>query len=182
MKFCSQCGSKQIFFTVPAGDNRERHVCQDCDVIFYENPRIICGCIATFEDKVLLCKRAIEPKYGLWTLPAGFMENQETTEEAAIRETLEETTNHVTVSNLYTVLNVPEINQVYFFFRADIKTPSFEPTSESSEVKLFTEDEIPWSQLAFGSVTHTLTQFFQDRQNAHYPIHVATLRKNQNAN
>ncbi len=113
MRFCSQCGSKNISYSIPSGDNRKRYHCLSCNSVFYENPKIVAGCIPVWEDKILLCKRGIEPRYGLWTLPAGFMENGETTREAAERETLEEAGTLVTRSKLYTLFNLPQINQVY---------------------------------------------------------------------
>ncbi len=169
MKFCSNCGNS-VIEKIPAGDNRPRFVCDDCETIHYQNPRIIAGCLPVYEDKVLLCKRAIEPRYGLWTLPAGFMENGETSEEAAIRETWEEALARVNVHGIYTLFNLPHINQVYMIFRADLADPDFGAGEESLEVELFEERSIPWQELAFPVMKKTLEFFFEDRQSGQYNV------------
>ena len=171
MKFCSQCGAQSIVWQVPDGDNRPRHVCSSCNEIYYQNPKIVAGAIPEWEDKVLLCKRAIAPRYGYWTLPAGFMENDETTTEAAERETLEEANARVEILSLYTVLNIPHTNQVYMMFRSRLLDLDFGPGSESLEVALFEEHEIPWNELAFPTITQTLKLFFEDRRRARYGSH-----------
>lgn len=163
MNYCSQCG-QPVSLRIPAGDNRERHVCDACGAIHYQNPKIVTGCIPVWEDKVLLCKRAIEPRLGYWTLPAGFMENGETSQAGAIREAVEEANANVAVHDLYTVFNLPHINQVYMFFRGDLLDMNFSAGDESSEVELFEEDEVPWGQLAFPVVIETLKLFYQDRR------------------
>lgn len=149
---------------VPAGDTRPRFVCAACKTIHYENPKIVAGCIPEWQDKVLLCRRAIEPRHGLWTLPAGFMENDETTIEAAARETLEEAQARVAISGLYALFNLPHINQVYVMFRAQLLDLNFGPGSESLEVALFDEHEIPWDELAFAVVRETLQLYYADRR------------------
>lgn len=169
MKFCSQCG-KAVALHVPAGDNRERHVCTHCHTIHYQNPRIITGTLPVFENRVLLCKRAIEPRSGLWTLPAGFMENGETTEQGAERETWEEARANVTIHSLYTLFNLPQINQVYFFYRAALNDLDFSPGPESLEVELFYEHQIPWDALAFPVIARTLKHYFSDLKQGSYPI------------
>ena len=169
MKFCSNCGNS-VIEKIPAGDNRPRFVCDDCDTIHYQNPRIIAGCLPIYDDKVLLCKRAIEPRYGLWTLPAGFMENGETSEEAAIRETWEEALARVNVHGIYTLFNLPHINQVYMIFRADLLDLDFGAGEESLEVELFEESTIPWTELAFPVMKKTLEFFFLDRQKGSYDV------------
>ncbi len=161
MRFCSYCG-EGVSLRIPEGDNRERHVCGNCGVIHYQNPKIVAGCIPRWQDKVLLCRRAIEPRKGLWTLPAGFMENGETTEQAARRETHEEACAHVEALSLYTLFNLPNINQVYMFFRAELVAPEYASGSESLEVGLFTEREIPWKELAFPVVHESLRLYFSD--------------------
>lgn len=178
MKFCSSCGS-QVALRIPQGDNRERFVCTNnaCGTIHYQNPRIIAGCLPTFQDKVLLCKRAIEPRYGLWTLPAGFMENGETTEEGALRESWEEAKATLVVDQLYSLFNLPYINQVYFFYKGELSNTDFGPGEESLEVALFAEDEIPWEELAFPVVTKTLEYYFHDRKTGEFPLHNDTLLK-----
>lgn len=162
MKFCNQCGAA-VVLRIPAGDTRPRFVCAACETIHYENPKIVAGCIPEWQDKVLLCRRAIEPRHGLWTLPAGFMENDETTIEAAARETLEEAQARVQISGLYALFNLPHINQVYVMFRARLLDLNFGPGSESLEVALFDEEEIPWDELAFAVVRETLRLYYADR-------------------
>jgi len=162
MKFCMACGS-QVELKVPSGDNRERHVCISCGEIHYQNPKIVTGCIPVWEDKVLLCKRAIEPRYGLWTVPAGFMENGESTHAGAMRETLEEANARVEIDELYMTVNLPLINQVYMLFRAQLLDLDFSAGEESLDVRLYSEDEIPWEELAFPTVEISLKRFFADR-------------------
>lgn len=170
MKFCSYCGDP-VALRVPAGDNRERHICDSCNTIHYHNPRIITGCLPIYGDKVLLCKRAIEPRREYWTLPAGFMENGESTERGAARESLEEALAEVTDLQLYCLYSVPEINQVFFFYRSRLlREDGFGIGEESLEVRLFSEEEIPWDQLAFYTVHKTLKYYFADRQHNHFPV------------
>lgn len=171
MKFCSQCGGA-VSQRVPLGDNRLRFVCGQCDTVHYQNPRIVAGCLPVFEERVLLCRRAIEPRHGYWTLPAGFMENGETTEQAALRETLEEANARVHSQELYMLFNLPHINQVYMFFRAQLADLDFHAGEESLEVKLFRETDIPWTELAFPTVGKTLKQYFIDRQTSRFPVRV----------
>ncbi|MBI5429366.1 MAG: NUDIX hydrolase [Nitrosomonadales bacterium] len=163
MKYCSHCGSP-VELRLPPDDNRHRHVCTACGEIHYENPKLIVGAVPVWQDKILLCRRAIEPRHGLWTLPAGFMENGETTAEAAARETLEEANARVAVGELYTLYNLPHINQVHLLFRAELLDLDFSPGAESLEVRLFAEDEIPWDTLAFRPVRFTLQHYFADRK------------------
>jgi len=169
MKFCSHCGNS-VVLRIPAGDDRERHVCDHCDTIHYQNPRIITGCLPIHEDKVLLCKRAIEPRHGFWTLPAGFMENGETTEQGALRESWEEARANIAIEGLYTLFNLPQINQVYFFYRGQLTDTNFGPGTESLEVELFSEENIPWDELAFPVVKRTLKHYFTDRITGDYPM------------
>ncbi|MEO0444244.1 MAG: NUDIX hydrolase [Pseudomonadota bacterium] len=178
MKFCSYCGSS-VSFSIPQGDNRHRYVCDnhECGAIHYQNPRIITGCLPIYEEQILLCKRAIEPRYGYWTLPAGFMENGESTEEGAIRESWEEANATLDIEHLYTLFNLPYINQVYFFYKARLTDLKFDISEESLEVKLFTEDDIPWDQLAFPVVDKTLKYYCEDNKNNHFPFRTETLYK-----
>ena len=166
MKYCSQCGSP-VEFRIPEGDNRPRHVCPQCQAIYYQNPRIITGCLPIYQSQVLLCKRAIEPQKGLWTLPAGFMENGETTEAGACRETQEEANAVVSPIKLYTLLNVPQISQVHIFYLASLNEPVFEAGIESLDVQLFQLSEIPWDSLAFPTIRKTLELFSQEYQTHH---------------
>lgn len=162
MKYCNQCGeavSKQI----PKGDNRLRYVCSTCTTIHYENPKVITGCLPIHEDQVLLCKRAIEPRAGLWTLPAGFLENGETSADGALRETMEEANARVNIEGLYTLFSLPHISQVYMFFRGTLQDLDFYAGEESLEVQLFNEEDIPWDNLAFPVITETLRHYFKDR-------------------
>lgn len=175
MKFCSQCGTDQIRWVVPDGDNRPRHVCGNCNEIYYQNPKIVVGCIPEWEDTVLLCRRAIEPRYGFWTLPAGFMENGETTQEAAERETHEEAGARVELLGLYTVMNIPHTNQVYMMFRSRLLDLDFGPGTESLECRLFREDEIPWPELAFPTISHTLKLFFDERRRERFGVHLGDI-------
>ncbi|MEH6367092.1 MULTISPECIES: NUDIX hydrolase [Pseudomonas] len=169
MKFCSLCGAP-VTQRIPEGDNRLRFVCSHCATIHYENPRIVAGCVPIWGEQVLLCRRAIEPRVGYWTLPAGFMENGETLEEAAARETNEEACARVNGLELYTVYDLPHINQVYMFFRAQLADLDFAAGIESLEVQLFHEHEIPWSELAFPTVGRTLECYFADRRHDAYPV------------
>ncbi|MSQ68808.1 MAG: NUDIX hydrolase [Gammaproteobacteria bacterium] len=175
MKFCSQCGAGDLAWRVPEGDNRPRHVCGQCNQVFYQNPKIVVGSIPVWGDQILLCKRAIAPRYGYWTLPAGFMENAETTQEAAARETLEEAHAEVEILELYTLMNIPHTSQVYLMYRARLCNLDFSPGTESLECALYREDQIPWDRLAFPTITHTLRLFFEDRRQAKFGTHVGDI-------
>ena len=175
MKFCSQCGSDRIVWRIPDDDNRPRHVCDNCGEIHYQNPKIVAGCLPVYGDQVLLCKRAIEPRYGWWTLPAGFMENGETTVEAAARETMEEACATVEVGPLFALFNLPQIDQVYMMFLADLPRPEFAPGSESLECKLCTETQIPWAELAFPTISHTLKYYYADRAAGDFKLHIGDI-------
>ena len=148
----------------PDGDTLPRFVCANCDTIHYQNPKVVVGCLPEWEGRVLLCKRAIEPRHGLWTLPAGFLENGETVAAGAVRETLEEANARVDVGALYTVISLPQINQVYMMFRARLIDLDFGPGPESLEVRLFDEADIPWESLAFRTIARTLRNYFLDRK------------------
>tara|TARA_R110000868_G_scaffold6865_1_gene37958 strand:- start:7600 stop:8148 length:549 start_codon:yes stop_codon:yes gene_type:complete len=171
MKFCSECG-QTVSARIPSGDTRSRFICDHCETIHYQNPRIVAGVLATHKRHVLLCRRAIEPRIGYWTLPAGYMENGETTEEAALRETWEEARASMQGQELYMLFNLPHINQVYMFFRGELADLDFSAGEESLEVKLFSEEEIPWTELAFPTVGKTLKQYFIDRQSNHFPVRI----------
>ena len=170
MNFCSNCGSQHITFKIPKGDTLPRYVCENCGRIFYDNPRVIVGCLATLDDEILLCQRAIQPQYGLWNLPAGFLENGEKAEEGAIRETKEETRAEVEIVKLHVVFSLPNVNQVYLHFLAKLKSDQFGPTKESLKVDLFKASEIPWEKIAFHSTTYALEKYFEsgsDYQGVH---------------
>jgi len=169
VKFCSECGEK-VIEKIPDMDDRLRFVCPQCDTIHYQNPKMVVGSIPAFEDKVLLCKRAIEPMHGAWTLPAGFMENAEETLEAAVRETYEEAGAKLSNPHFYRLFDLPSINQVYLFYRADLVSGKHSPGIESLETQLFTEDEIPWDQLAFPVIYDVLKEYFADRKAGQFII------------
>ncbi len=178
MNYCSHCGA-EVILKIPQDDDRQRYVCISCETIHYQNPKVVTGCIPVWNDEVLLCKRAIEPRFGLWTLPAGFMELGETTVEAALRETLEEANARVNIQNLYVVIHLPHVNQVYMMFRSQLLDLDFAPGKESLEAELFHEQAIPWESLAFGAIRQTLDFFFRDRQNGEYPLHIGDILKNR---
>jgi ADP-ribose pyrophosphatase YjhB (NUDIX family) len=160
MKYCSQCGEK-VNLKIPLDDNRERFVCNHCDLVHYQNPNNVCGAILTSGDRVLLCKRAIEPRLGFWTLPAGFMENNETVAEAAARESMEEANAQSGPLSLFGVFSMPYISQVHLMFHGQLISDDVFPGIESLEVGLFRQDEIPWDDLAFPVIGHSLRLFYQ---------------------
>lgn len=174
MKFCSACGGA-IELRIPPDDNRARYICTACGVIHYQNPRMVIGSIPVWQDKVLLCRRAIEPQFGKWTLPGGFMENGESTTQAAIRETLEEACARISIIDLYSMYSLPHIDQVHLFFRAELLDLDFGPGQESLEVKLFSEAEIPWDELAFRPVRYSLEHYFTERERGQFGLHVGEL-------
>jgi len=174
MNFCSHCGAP-VELLVPAGDTLPRHVCKHCGTIHYQNPRMVIGCIPEWEGKILLCRRAIEPRLGRWTLPAGFMENNETTAAAAARETLEEACAKVEIGDLFALVNVPHIHQVHMFYTARLVDGRFGVGSESLESCLFAEDDIPWADLAFRSVSFALRAWLDDRRRGAFGLHTTDL-------
>lgn len=167
MKYCSLCGAP-VEMRIPPDDNRIRHVCTGCGEVHYQNPKLVIGAIPEWQDKILLCRRAIEPRYGLWTLPAGFMENGETAAEAAVRETLEEANARIETGELYSMYSLPYINQVHLLFRAKLLALDFGPGPESLEVKLFGESEIPWNEIAFRPVRFSMERYFTERANGKF--------------
>ena len=180
MNFCSACGAR-VERRVPPGDTLPRFVCAGCGIIHYENPKIVVGCIPEWEGHVLLCRRAIEPRLGLWTVPAGFMENGETTAEGALRETLEEANAKVELLGLYALFNIPHINQVYMLFRARLLDLDFSAGAETLETRLFAEAQIPWDQIAFVTVKRTLKLFFADRRDGAFLFHMGTVNRHDKA-
>ncbi len=176
MRFCSDCGAP-VRRRVPAGDTLPRYICDACRTVHYQNPRIIAGCVAQWEDRVLLCRRAIEPRHGRWTLPAGFMENGETADAAAVRETFEEAQARVELDSLYTLFSLPHINQVYLLYRGRLLDLEFGPGPESLEVDLFREQDVPWEQLAFPTIVETLRLFFAERRRGRFGVHTGTIDK-----
>ena len=174
MKFCTQCGNT-VILQVPDGDDRERFVCGTCEIIHYTNPRVIVGCLPVYEGKVLLCKRAIEPRKNYWTLPAGFMENGETTAQGAARETWEEARGHVSKMSLYRIFDVPYISQVYMFYLCDLDNGDHGVGPESLETGLFREQDVPWDNIAFPVVHEALKEYFADAPSAHFPVRVSAI-------
>lgn len=173
-RFCSQCGHNLIR-DIPPDDNRIRDLCTHCGAVHYQNPRNVVGVVPILGDQVLLCRRAIEPRHGKWTLPAGFMELGETTEQGAIRENQEESGARIQVRSLYTIIDVPPVNQVHFFYLAQVLSPDLDPGPETLEAAFFDLDRIPWDELAFRTVSTTLQHYVQDRQSStfdtrHYAI------------
>ena len=178
MKFCSEC-AYPVALQIPEGDNRPRYVCAQCETIHYHNPKLVVGSIPVWDEdgkiRVLLCKRAIEPRHGYWTLPAGFMELGETVERGAARETEEEAGAHFEMEGLFTVLSVVRVGQIHLYFRARLLDTVFAPGHETIEAKLFSEAEVPWEALAFHTVRETLRHYFEDRRRGRFDVHVGTL-------
>lgn len=160
-----------MIYRTPDDDNRDRAVCTDCATIHYENPVNVVGTLPVFEDRVLLCRRNIDPRRGLWTLPAGFMELGETTEQGAIRETVEEAGARIELGGLFSMINVVRAGQIHLFYRARMLDPSLDPGPETIEAKLFPEAEIPWDEIAFRTTRKTLECFFADRRTGAFGIH-----------
>ena len=173
MNFCSVCAAP-VSLTIPDGDNRERFVCTNCGAIHYQNPRIVAGCVPEHDGRILLCKRAIEPRLGYWTVPAGFMENGETVADAAARETLEEAEAQVEVGPLIAVVDVLQARQVHVFFKGKLRTPDFGAGQESLEAELFRIDDIPWDDIAFPSVRIGMEQYLRNRESGRDDLLVCT--------
>ncbi len=170
MNFCSNCGKLVKFGRVPDDDN-PRYLCEHCGAIHYENPKLVVGSLPRWEDKILLCKRAINPRKGLWTLPAGFLEMGESVEEGAARETLEEANARVEIVRLFSIYSLPQIGQVYLMFLADLKDLDFHPGKESLEVRLFRKEEVPLAQIAFTAIKFTLEKYFQNQENLNNEVY-----------
>lgn len=173
-RYCTRCGAPTAF-AVPAGDNRARHICSVCATVHYENPKLVVGCVPEWEGRVLLCRRAIEPRHGYWTLPAGYLENGESTEAGALRESQEEAGVELLLEPLYALFSVPHINQVHLLYRARMRDAYFACGAETLEIQLFEEIDIPWDELAFRTVRETLRRYFADRRSGSFPLHTITL-------
>jgi ADP-ribose pyrophosphatase YjhB (NUDIX family) len=171
IKHCRNCGTAVVYRIPDDGDVRERAVCPSCDTIHYENPLNVVGTVPYWEDRVLLCKRNIEPRWGKWTLPAGFMELGETTAQGAARETDEEAGAQIEMQGLITVLSVPRVGQVHLYYLARLLSDRFNPGHETIEARLFSEDEIPWDEIAFKTVKETLVCYFADRRRGAFGVH-----------
>lgn len=175
IKHCRACGQPTVY-RVPQDDNRERAVCTACTEVHYENPINVVGTVPVWDRQVLLCKRNIEPRRGLWTLPAGFLEYGESTEQGAARETDEEAGARIEMQGLFTVLNVVHVGQLHLFYRARLLDTRFEPGPETIEARLFAEHEVPWDQIAFRTVRETLQLYFADRERGQFELHVGDIR------
>ena len=171
IKFCRNCGQAVVYRLPDDGDTRERAVCPACHTVHYENPLNVVGTVPHLGDRVLLCKRNIEPRWGKWTLPAGFMELGETTAEGALRETDEEAGAEIELEDLFTVMSVPRVGQVHLFYRAKLLSDRFDPGHETIEARLFAENEIPWEEIAFRTVKETLEHYFADRRVGRFQLH-----------
>jgi len=175
IKHCKECGTAVVYRLPDDGDSKERAVCAACATVHYENPLNVVGTVPHWGDKVLLCKRNIEPRWGKWTLPAGFMELGETTAEGAARETDEEAGAQFEMQALFSLLNVARVGQVHLFYRARLLSDQFNPGTETIEARLFAEDEIPWDEMAFRTVKETLERYFADRRAGHYGFHIVDI-------
>jgi ADP-ribose pyrophosphatase YjhB (NUDIX family) len=178
MNFCSNCGSKVSHF-VPEGDTHKRYVCLDCKTIHYQNPRMVVGCIPVWDNRILLCKRAIEPKYGKWTLPAGFLENNETAEQGAIRETIEESGANVEIVRLHTLYSLPHVAQVYALYLAKMTSEHFDPGQESLECRFYDINNIPWDEIAFTAVSFCLRKYVENIDNTSDKTFIGHLDKHR---
>lgn len=170
MKYCSTCGHP-VGFLIPPGDNRPRAVCGNCGTVHYQNPRVVVGCVPEWEGRILLCRRAIEPRRGYWTTPAGYLENGESLQAGAARESLEEACARVEIGSLLAVVNVLHAHQVHVQFRARMLAPEFGASDESLEVALFGESEIPWADIAFPSIHFSLRRYLADRSHGDELLH-----------
>ncbi len=171
IQHCKVCGSAVTYRVPDDGDTRERAVCNACHTIHYENPLNVVGTVPVWGDKVLLCKRNIEPRFGKWTLPAGFMELNETVAQGAARETVEEAGAQFEMQELFTLMNVTRVGQVHFFYRAQLTSDTFDPGHETQEARLFAEHEIPWDEIAFRTVKETLQHYFADAKTGKFELH-----------
>ncbi len=171
IKHCRNCGGVVVYRIPEDGDTRERAVCAGCQTVHYENPLNVVGTVPHYGDKVLLCKRNIEPRWGKWTLPAGFMELNETVAQGAARETVEESGAQFELEEFFSLLNVPRVGQVHMFYRARLLSDSFKPNFETLEARLFTEEQIPWDEIAFRTVRETLKHYFADRRAGQFTVH-----------
>jgi len=174
IKFCTACGSPTEE-KIPFDDDHARSVCTNCGLVHYSNPKMVVGCIPELNGRILLCKRNIEPRKGKWTLPAGYLENGESVQEGALRETKEETRASVQIIDPYRLFNIVFVDQIYFMFRANLTSDNFGPTNESTDVRLFEEKNIPWDNIAFEVIKQTLEHYFSDREKGKFPFKIFDL-------
>jgi len=177
LNFCSHCGSSDLEFKIPEGDNRLRHICPSCGTIHYQNPRVIVGSVPIWENKIMLCRRNIEPRFGLWNLPSGFLENGETVEEGALRELKEESMAEGEILGLHSLYNLPHANQVYVHFLVALNSNYFELTPESSEIEFFDPPNIPYSDMAFSSSTFSIKKYLENVHSTNPKVHIGTYVK-----
>ncbi len=176
MKYCSQCGA-ETRIAIPPGEVLPRHMCEACHTIHYQNPKIVAGCIPEWRDQILICRRAIEPRTGYWTFPAGFMEMDESVEQAAAREALEEAKVEVDVTALFAVFTLTRVNQVYVVFRGSMRNQDFGIGDESSETRLVDPERLPWDELAFPVIRETLERYVQDRKQGTFSVHYGVVTR-----
>lgn len=176
IKFCTACGSPTLM-KIPPEDDHVRAVCSGCGQVHYSNPKMVVGCIPEWQGKILLCKRNIEPRLGKWTLPAGYLESGESVQSGAVRETKEEAMADVAIIEPYRLFNITFVDQIYFMFRAAMTSDKFGITTESSDVRLFDEPEIPWGEIAFDVIRQTLDHYFIDRKKGDFPFRIFDLNK-----
>ena len=176
IKHCKNCGTAVVYRIPDDGDTKPRAVCPACHTVHYENPLNVVGTVPHWGEQVLLCKRNIEPRLGKWTLPAGFMELDETLAEGAARETVEEAGAQFEMQGLFSILNVARVGQVHMFYRARLTSDQFDPGTETMEAKLFLESEIPWGEIAFRTVKETLERYFADRRAGQFSIHTVDIK------
>ena len=172
LQHCRKCGHAVVYRIPDDGDTKERAVCPACHTVHYDNPLNVVGTIPVWNNKVLLCKRNIEPRFGKWTLPAGFMELNETVAEGAARETLEEAGAQFEMGEFFSLVNIARVGQVHLFYRAKLLSDQFAPGTETIEARLFSENEVPWDEIAFRTVGETLKRFFADQRAGQFSIHV----------
>lgn len=178
INFCSVCAAS-VNLRIPPGDTLPRHICDSCSAIHYRNPKLVVGTLPVWGEQILLCRRAIEPRYGKWTLPAGFMEIGETVAAAALRETAEEACARVRLGEVSTLISVPHISQVHVIYHAELLDLEFAPGEETLELRLFSEDEIPWDEIAFHTIRLTLEHYFADRRAGHYQFRALELKPHE---
>ena len=174
INYCSNCG-KEVSYGIPPGDDHERYYCKSCGHVHYQNPRMVVGTLPEYDGRILMCRRAIDPCYGLWTLPAGYLENGETVTDGAIRETREEACADITNLSAYALYSIPHINQVYMVFRARLLNENFRAGEESMEVRLYEEKDIDWKEIAFPSIRESMRLYFEDRRAGDFSLHMGTI-------
>ncbi|MEL7340018.1 MAG: NUDIX hydrolase [Bacteroidota bacterium] len=171
MNYCSHCGSDQLKWEIPPDDNRPRYVCANCQTIHYQNPKMVVGTLPIYDDKILLCRRAIEPRKGYWGLPAGYLEMGETLDGGAFRETVEESGAQIEILRLHAVYNIPRISQIYFFYLARMLSDQLDIGPETLEADLFGPEEIPYEEMAFPSSTFAIKKYLEHKDNKFVGVH-----------